>query len=131
MRIRTVRRIRFWTPILVLGGMCVGAFWTLGRPILGKAFYADEYAALAQQCDNAMHDHAAIRSYSPDRDVKEALLLSAEVQLLVCHEYDKLRKRMLLLGVSEDQLALYGLERMENEAIPVRKMVEPHEMPRF
>lgn len=59
------------------------------------------------------------------------LSISGSVSLSVCHEYDKLRKQLLIAGVSEHRLALLGLEGLEVERIPVSRMVEPHRMPRF
>jgi hypothetical protein len=131
MKPKTLRRLRFWSPIATGVLVAAVAIWTFGRPLLADRLYKKEYAQLAYQCDNAMHDEAAIRSYPESHPKKTELLVSADVQLLVCHQYDKLRKRMLLMGVSENQLALYGLEAMEFEAVTVDRMVDPHRMPRF
>jgi hypothetical protein len=57
--------------------------------------------------------------------------ISGMVGLAVCHQYDVLRKRMLINGVTEEQLALIGLKGLENEQIPVNRMVDPHRMERF
>jgi hypothetical protein len=130
-RIRTIRRVRFWSPVVLLVVTLAVVLWIVGRPIVAGRMYRAEYASLAYQCDNAMHDEAAIRSYPGDVAKRMELLKSAEVQLLVCHRYDKLRKKMLAMGVTENQLALYGLEALEIEAVPVSRMVEPHQMPRF
>ena len=78
-----------------------------------------------------MHDEAALRTGTAASAKDPALAISATVGLAVCHDYDKLRKHMLILGVSEEQLALHGLEALEIEQIPVHRMVEPHRMERF
>jgi hypothetical protein len=77
-----------------------------------------------------MHDELAMRgsSYAQKDDV---LRVSSDIGLTVCHEYDKLRKQLLIAGVSEESLALIGLENLESEQIPVSRMVDPHRMDRF
>lgn len=101
------------------------------RPIIADRYYRDEYRKLAADCDLAMHDEAALRRGTAGSEKDPALAISAAVGLAVCHDYDKLRKRLLILGVSEEQLALYGLEALEIEQIPVDRMVDPHRMERF
>lgn len=101
------------------------------RPFIADRYYRDEYRKLAADCDLAMHDEAALRKGTVGSAKDPALEISAAVGLLVCHEYDKLRKRMLILGVSQEQLALHGLEALEFEQISVDRMVEPHRMDRF
>jgi hypothetical protein len=78
-----------------------------------------------------MHDEAALRPKEQAVETNPSLVVSAEIGLTVCHEYDKLRKRLLILGVTEETLALRGLEALENERIPVSRMIEPHRMERF
>lgn len=101
------------------------------RPFIADRYYRDEYRKLAAGCDSAMHDEAPLRKGTAGSAKDPALAISAAVGLAVCHEYDKLRKRMLILGVSEEQLALHGLEALEIEQIPLDRMVEPHQMNRF
>jgi hypothetical protein len=55
-------------------------------------------------------------------------LEAAEIGLLDCHDYDKMRKRMLVWGVSEDMLAAIGLEALESKAYELRRFVEIHEI---
>lgn len=100
-------------------------------PVLADWYFQDEYRKLAAECDQAMHDEAALRPGTPGAAKHPALSLSADVALVVCHDYDKLRKRLLAFGVSEQTLALHGVEAIENERIPVSRMVIPHRMERF
>ena len=100
-------------------------------PFLAGRHYASEFRRLAAECDQAMHDEAALREGTAGAEKDKALTISANVGLAVCHDYDKLRKRMLLLGVSEERLSLLSLEALEVERIPVERMVEPHRMGRF
>ena len=100
-------------------------------PFAAGFYYGADYQRLAAECDHAMHDEVALRAGTSSATKAPALVLSGVVGLTVCHEYDKLRKRMLTLGVTEDRLALLGLEALESELIPVARMVEPHKMDRF
>ncbi len=100
-------------------------------PLLADLYYQDEYRELSAKCDEAMHDEASLRPGTIGAEKHPALTLSAEVELMVCHDYDKLRKRLLSLGVSEHTLALRSLEALENEQIPVSRLIEPHRMERF
>ncbi len=100
-------------------------------PALADWYYQDEYRKLAAECDHAMHEEAALRPGSAGAAKHPALSLSADVALMVCHEYDKLRKHLLALGVSEELLALRSLEALEVEQIPVSRLVDQHRMERF
>jgi hypothetical protein len=100
-------------------------------PFLAARHYGPDYGRLAAECDLAMHDEAALRAGTAGGAKDKALAISADIGLAVCHDYDKLRKRMLILGVSEERLALIGLESLEIEQIPVQRMVQPHRMDRF
>ena len=135
MRIRTLRRIR-WALHLVIA-VSAGTYIAMEyvRPWAMSRIYAQDYKRLTLQCDQAMHSEVILRAPERSLDVssqESALLVqSADVELSVCHDYDKLRKRLLVAGLTEDELALLGLEALEIERIPVDRMVEPHRMPRF
>ena len=82
------------------------------------------------QCDQAMRDHF-IAKQAVIVDVSDSAvrnLQAAEVGLLDCHEYDKLRKKLLTWGLSEEDLSLIGLEAMESKAYELQKFVEIHEI---
>ena len=100
-------------------------------PFVAGRYYASEFRRLTSECDEAMHDEAALREGTAGAAKDKALTISADVGLAVCHDYDKLRKRMLILGVTETRLSLLGLEALEIEQIPVERMVQPHRMERF
>lgn len=100
-------------------------------PVAADWYFRDDYRNLAAECDQAMHDEVALRPGTSGASKHPALSLSADVALLVCHDYDKLRKRLLAFGVSEQTLALRGVEAIENERIPVSRMADPHRMERF
>lgn len=100
-------------------------------PFVAGRYYASEFRRLTTECDQAMHDEAVLREGTAGAAKDKALTISADIGLAVCHDYDKLRKRMLILGVTEERLALLGLEALEIEQIPVERMVQPHRMERF
>lgn len=131
MKIRFIKRLRFWSQLLIAACLVIIVSMEYVRPWIAVYLYKDEFMKLAWACDNAMHNEVAIRSSASDSEKNNLMQASADVELLVCHDYDKIRKRMLISGISEDQLALLGLESLEVEAIPVSRMVDPHRMPRF
>lgn len=128
---KTLRSVRFFSPIIA----AIGIVFIIGqeyvRPWMVLKLNADEYKALAFNCDMAMHEEAAIRQYDKCSTEDKALRLSADVGMMVCHDYDKFRKKMLISGVSEDHLAMLGIEVLEIEKITVKQMVDAHRMDRF
>ena len=55
-------------------------------------------------------------------------LLSAEVALIDCHEYDKFRKKLLSFGLDEDDLARMGLIAIEEKKSDIQTLVQEHEI---
>lgn len=135
MRVRTFRRLRWAFHAVTASALAIIVCTEYVWPWAVERMHADEYKRLVVECDQAMHDEVVLRDPAATHDVlpaqAESLRHSGDVGLLVCHEYDKLRKRLLIAGVSEHRLALLGLEGLEVEKIPVSRMVEPHRMPRF
>ncbi len=126
-------RQRLGLASLVIIAVCLSVIVMMeyAVPALADWYYQDEYRKLAAECDQAMHEEAALRPGTAGSAKNPALALSADVELMVCHEYDKLRKRLLGLRVSEGRLALRSLEALEIEQIPVSRLVAPHRMERF
>lgn len=73
-------------------------------------FYAnkEEYMKLTLACGFAMDSNWYIEQQS-----HSDLQRSSEIQLLDCHDYDKLRKQMLARGISEYRLSGLGLIALE------------------
>jgi len=121
--------------VLVATSLVTIVFMEYVRPNAMLWMHAEEYKLLTLQCDQAMHSEAVLRSPEQSLEVTEhqarLLKASADVELTICHDYDKLRKRLLIAGLTENDLALLGLEALEVERITVKRMVEPHRMPRF
>lgn len=99
-------------------------------PPLATYFYGPEYKRLMFQCDQVMRDHYIAKKLVETAPSDSAIrnLESAEKGLLSCHDYDKLRKTMLDLGVSDARVGLLGLEALEEKADDVKRFVEVHEI---
>ena len=120
-----------WSQVIIAGCLLTVILIEYVGPWLAYSIYQEEFKRLAFECDLAMHDEVAIRNLTGDGPAIEALKTSSNIQLAICHQYDKLRKRLLIYGVSEEHLALLGLEVLEAERIPVELMVDPHRMSRL
>ena len=128
---KVYRYIRFWAPVISVIGLGFIVFHDYVRPLIAEYSHGDEYKRLALECDLAMHEEAALRGLIGNDPQSERLRLSADVGMMVCHDYDLLRKQLLIQGLSEDQLAMLGLEVLEVEQITVQQMVDAHRMDRF
>lgn len=101
-----------------------------GGSYAAKQIWREDYKSLMFKCDQVMRDHYIAKQaikLSPNEETI-ANLKAAEVGLLDCHEYDKLRKRMLSWGVSDNELSAIGLEALESESYELRRFVEIHEI---
>jgi hypothetical protein len=99
-------------------------------PFIAERIYKDSYKELMFKCDNVMRDHfiAKNRVLASPSDEAIKILHAAEVGLSTCHDYDMLRKRLISLGVSENELSKLGLEAIEEKANDVHFFVENHEI---
>ena len=101
-----------------------------GAPFIAASAWRSEYKDLMFKCDQVMREHyIAKRAVSVDgRPETIRDLQASEVGLLDCHDYDKLRKRMRMWGVSDAKLSSIGLEALEAKAYELRRFVEIHEI---
>lgn len=102
----------------------------LVAPIAATYFWGVKYKELVFECDNVMRSHFIAKTKVQNRPSEENLqgLRAAEVSLLACHDYDKLRKKLERFGVTDAALASLGLEAIEERAKDVREFVETHEI---
>jgi hypothetical protein len=56
------------------------------------------------------------------------ILNSAEIGLIECHDYDVMRKRLISLGLTDNDLALMGLKAIEEKGTDVKTFVKIHEL---
>lgn len=107
---------------VIVGAFCIG--WLVKNvlaPVVGLTLFYGSYLELSSQCANAM-DNGWFIQQSESEDLKK----SADINLLICHDYDKTRKLMLTLGVSEDLLAYIGLKGLELNQHSVEELVKQH-----
>lgn len=99
-------------------------------PQIALKLNKEDYQSLMFQCDHVMREHFISKQLVVVEPSEKAIknLEASEVGLLTCHDYDKLRKKLLSYGVSEVQLSMIGLEVMEKKAVDVRRFVETHEI---
>ena len=99
-------------------------------PGIAVALYAEDYKEKMFQCDHVMREHFIAKQMVLAKASEETIrnLEAAEIGLTVCHDYDRLRKKMIGWGVSENDLASIGLEAIERRATDIRKFVEIHEI---
>ena len=98
-------------------------------PILGKIIWGEEYKKLAFGCDNVMREHLITKNELKSKVNKKNVqnLRSAELGLISCHDYDILRKKLLIWGVSNRELSLLSLEAIEENTNDVRDFIKTHE----
>lgn len=107
---------------ILIGGFCFA--WivkAIALPVFAYFAYKDDFIRLSSLCANAMDE-----SWFAEQFEDGALRQSTDVHLMVCHEYDKLRKKLLVLGLSEDMLSLFGLEATETYQRTVSEISKPH-----
>lgn len=99
-------------------------------PTAGKLIFEESYKVSMFKCDTVMRDHLIAKNRflyeKSDKSLKQ--LKAAELSLMSCHDYDKLRKKMQAWGVSDTQLSLIGLEAIEENSQDLMRHVEIHEI---
>jgi hypothetical protein len=100
------------------------------QPRIVKAVYQKQYQELMFKCDNVMREHliAKNRMLSEASDDSVKTLKAAEIGLLECHDYDVMRKHLISLGLTDNDLAVMGLKAIEEEATNVKTFVKAHEL---
>ena len=98
-------------------------------PYAVSGIYKERYKELVFACDNVMRDHLIAKNKVVNEKSEQSIkqLKAAELGLLTCDDYDRLRKKMIDLGVSEGRLSMYGLEAIEEKSEDVRTFVRTHE----
>jgi len=99
-------------------------------PYFAEIAYKEDYKKLVFACDNVMRDHLIAKNRVNVDKSEESIkqLHSAEVGLLTCDDYDKLRKKMLVFGINEENLSMIGIEAIEEKSNDVRNFVRTHEI---
>lgn len=105
-------------------------FRQFALPQIAKTVYEPQYKDLMFKCDNVMREHliAKNRMLSEPSDDAVKTLNAAEVGLIECQDYDDMRKRLLSLGLTDNDLALMGLQVIEEREADVKAFVKTHEI---
>lgn len=116
--------------LLLLSGILIGQ---IAPPLWRSSLVAlaqPSYAKLTYACDRAMREHMLAKFKVAEAPTQETvdLLESAELALLDCQDYDLLRKRLLMWGLTENELSLMMLNAVETDARTLQQVVEAHEI---
>jgi hypothetical protein len=115
------------TALLLAAGFGI---YYVAAPFAAAHWWRSEYKDLMFKCDQVMREHyiakAAVEINPTEETVKD--LEAAELGLLDCHSYDKLRKKLIAWGVTGNELSEIGLEAMEEKKFQLRTFVEIHEI---
>ena len=97
---------------------------------LSKVYFIPEYAVYIYKSDymnlTIKCAHAMDSNWYIEQQDNPALKKSSELQLIDCHDYDKLRKHMLESGVSEYRLSELGLVSLEIHQRPASELAQYH-----
>lgn len=125
-----MRRLLLGANIAAISLVVVYGAVEYAAPLAATQMWGEDYKALMYKCDHVMREHylakQAVSLTPSDRTIRN--LEAAELGLLDCHTYDKLRKKMLVWGVSESKLSEIGLEALEERAYDLQRFVEIHEI---
>ncbi|MCB4761890.1 MAG: TIGR03982 family His-Xaa-Ser system protein [Sulfurovum sp.] len=88
-------------------------------PISIASLYSKDYMKLVIECDIAMEGNW----YSTQEN---NISKEDTIQLLVCHDYDKTRKILLMSGLPEEYLSWLGLRALEIYQRPAEEYVKKH-----
>jgi len=105
------------------------AVFHFGGPAFAKMMWGEEFKSLMYECDHAMKEHY-IAKRRVEIDVSDMALKNLDATrlgLMVCHDYDKVNKRLELMGMNREQISDLGLEAIEERNYDLSKFVETHE----
>ena len=129
MRLRSLR-IRWFLLAMFLAGLVVSQIATpLYRQLVMWIAY-EPYAQLVFLCDNAMREHMLAKQHvarKPDAE-SVSILEAMEIALLDCQDYDLMRKRLIQWGLRDNELALMGLQAIEEKSDSLHRVIEIHEI---
>lgn len=116
--------------IVFLAGLATGVASDYQIRFVVKNYYQTEYSQHVYECDNAMRNHfiakVALESNSNEQNIKK--LQASELGLVYCHEYDKFRKHLISLGLSDNDLSEMGLLAIEDSRTELNQIVKEHEI---
>ena len=116
--------------LVLLLGIIIGSLWKIPLKYFLINIYQDDFSELVYKCDNSMRDHfiakaQVLKNYNEDTIEN---LEQTELGLIDCHDYDLLRKKLILLGLTNNELSYMGLKAIEKNGADLKKLVEIHEI---
>jgi len=108
----------FKWPLIILA--VVFAIKEIFFPLTAAALYSFEFMDRIHECDSAMEAHW----YETSK--KDETQHSLTVELLSCHEYDLVRKKLLISGLPEEYLSWLGLKALEINQRSPEEFVRQH-----
>jgi len=119
---------------LLLTGAVLGATGAWLTPPIWREIvmrtHETSYAALVFRCDNAMREHLIAKQIAiatPSEHTADGLR-RAEIGLFDCQDYDIYQKRLMQLGLTENELSLMRLRAIEARADTLHEVVATHEI---
>ena len=111
-------------------GFLIGQVWDQPYRAVIKFVYQDAYANHVYNCDNAMREHfiAKSRLSGGIEKIDVEALQSTEIGLIDCHYYDKFRKKLISLGLDNNDLSSMGLRAIEAKKVDLSVLVKQHEI---
>jgi hypothetical protein len=113
----------------VIGIVITVLAYEYGAPYYAILMHGEEFKTLMYRCDSAMRDHyiakKAVEYDTTKKNVEN--LEAAELALMNCHEYDKLRKELQRFNVSKAMLEGLGLMALEEKEYELNRFVKAHE----
>jgi len=88
-------------------------------PLSIAVSYSNKYMKLAHECDTAMEANWYNSQNMPNKK-------SDTIQMLACHEYDKVRKILLMSGLPESYASWLGLKSLDLYQRPAEEYVKMH-----
>lgn len=115
--------------VFVLGALA-GVFGAPVWRLILIETYQEQYGELTFKCDSAMRSHylakARLTDSPTESDVEQ--LRQTELALIDCQDYDILQKRLIVMGLRENELGLMRLRAIEADAEGLRDVIESHEI---
>ena len=88
-------------------------------PLGAAVLYSDNYMKLVIECDVAMEGNW----YNTQEN---NISKEDTIELLICHDYDKTRKILLMSGLPEEYISWLGLRALEIYQRPAKEYVKKH-----
>ena len=110
-------------------GLIVGIIAGPAKRTVLAAMFQDQYGNHLYECDSAMRSHLQAKFVVVKTPSESAVqnLKSAEISLLSCQDYDLYQKKLLRMGLKEEDLSYMRLKAVEKRGEDLQQVVSEHE----